>query len=268
MPMTVLVADPDDRTAVAFGAALRGTDFSFLGVVPNGKALLDALFSQHPWAVALDLSLPDHPAAPNVGWAATVPQIREIAPNIRTLVTFRPELAGLVRGTIAAGARAAAEKPFIREEILGALQHLATDRPAQNFFARARRVPRSLSLRYRISSGANTSITRIGHARNVSETGLFLALSEKLPARSVVQFDVELPDRTTVRGRGQVVREVSVAAAGGAGCGVAIFEMEAPHRARLREFIARVLAGDPGVTAETRGPGALKPPGVLQPARG
>ena len=125
MALSVLVADPDDHAAVAFGSALRGTEFAFAGSVSHGKALLDALFTYSPWAVAIDLSLPDHPAAPNVGWASTAHQLLELAPQLRTIVTFKPELAGLVPGTLRAGVRSFAEKPYLRDEVLAALRHAA-----------------------------------------------------------------------------------------------------------------------------------------------
>jgi DNA-binding NarL/FixJ family response regulator len=252
MPLTVLVADPDDRTAVAFGAALRGSEFSFVGAASNGKALLDALFSRYPWAVALDLSLPDHPAAPNIGWASTVPQIREIAPNVRTLVTFRPEFSSLVPGALSAGARAFAEKPFLREEILAALRHLASDRPRCGYFARSRRVARPLAVRYRTSRGATTSVTRPGVSRNISESGVRVACSERLAPRSVLSVDIELPDRTSLHARGQVVREIGQDPSGAYEYGVGIFEMEPGHRAKLRDLVEKVLSGDPSVSGDTR----------------
>lgn len=245
MPLSVLVADPDDRAAVALGSALRGTEFAFAGRVSHGKALLDALFTYAPWAVALDLSLPDHPAAPNVGWAATVHQLGEIAPQVRTIVTFRPELSGLVPGTLRSGARAFAEKPFLRDEVLAALRHASSDAPVQRFHSRSRRIPRPLPLRYRTSSGGNTAVARVGISRNVSETGILASLTEKLPLRSVVHVDLELPDRSTVRGRGQVVRDGGAAPGAAYEYGVALFEIDPPNRGRLRDFIGRVLSDDP-----------------------
>jgi len=267
MPLSVLVADPDDRAAVAFGNALRGTEYSFAGSVSHGKALLDALFTYSPWAVALDLSLPDHPAAPNVGWASTVPQLIEIAPQLRMIVTFRPEFAGLVPGTLRAGARSFAEKPSLREEILAALRHAGSEAPAQKFHARSRRIPRPLALRYRVSSGSNTSVTRVGLSRNVSETGLLASVTEKLPLRSVVNVDLELPDRSTIRGRGQVVRDAGAAPGAAFDYGVALFEMDGVNRDRLKDFIGRVLAGDPSVSSDTRRIAIESGPAVLRSAR-
>ncbi|MEK7466274.1 MAG: PilZ domain-containing protein [Planctomycetota bacterium] len=267
MPLSVLVADPDDRAAVAFGSALRGTEFAFAGSVSHGKALLDALFTYSPWAVALDLSLPDHPAAPNVGWASTAPQLLEIAPQLRTIVTFRTELVGLVPGTLRAGVRSFAEKPYLREEILAALRHAASDLPPQRFHARSRRIPRSLALRYRTSSGSNTSVARVGLSRNLSETGLLASVPEKLPMRSVVHVDIELPDHSTIRGRGQVVREAGASPGAAFDYGVALFEMDDPNRTRLKGFIGRVLAGDPTVSADTRRAVSDAGPSVVRSAR-
>ncbi len=256
MPLTVLVADPDDRAAVALGTALRGTEFAFAGRVSHGKALLDALFTYSPWAVALDLSLPDHPAAPNVGWAATVHQLGEIAPQVRTIVTFRPELSGLVPGTLRSGARAFAEKPFLRDEILAALRHAASDQAVLRFHSRARRIPRPLPIRYRTSGGSNTAIVRVGISRNVSETGILASVTEKLPLRSVVNVDLEMPDRSTVRGRGQVVRDGGAAPGAAYEYGVALFEVDGASRGRLRDFIGQSLSADP---AEPRVPAGLQP---------
>lgn len=267
MALSVLVADPDDHAAVAFGSALRGTEFAFAGSVSHGKALLDALFTYAPWAVAIDLSLPDHPAAPNVGWASTAHQLLELSPQLRTIVTFKPELAGLVPGTLRAGVRSFAEKPYLREEILAALRHAATDLPAQKFHARSRRIPRPLAIRYRTSSGSNTSVARIGLSRNVSETGLLASVAEKLPMRSVVQVDIELPDRSTIRGRGQVVREAGAAPGAAYDYGVALFEMDDNSRTRLKAFIGRVLAGDPTASADTRRAAAEPGSAVLRAAR-
>jgi DNA-binding NarL/FixJ family response regulator len=261
MPLSVLVADPDDRAAVAFGSALRGTEFQFAGSVSHGTALLDALFTYSPWAVALDLSLPDHPAAPNVGWASTAPQLLEIAPQLRTIVTFKPELVGLVPGALRAGVRSVAEKPYLREEVLSALRHATTDKPAQRFHARSRRVPRPLAIRYRTSSGANTSVARVGLSRNLSETGLLASVTEKLPMRGVVHVDIELPDRSTIRGRGQVVRDAGASEGAAFDYGVALFEMDESNRARLRGFIGRVLAGDPTIAGDANR--RAVPPGTV-----
>lgn len=247
MPLSVLVADPDDRAAVSLGAALRGTEFSFAGRVSHGKALLDALFAYSPWAVAIDLSLPDHPAAPNVGWVATVHQLRELAPQVRTLVTFRPEHAGLVPGALRSGARAFAEKPYLREEVLAGLRHAAGDAAPLRYHARARRIPRPLPLRYRLAAGGQTSVTRVGISKNISETGILASTPEPLPFRSVVHVEVELPNRATIRGRGQVVRDAGTAAGAAWDRGVALFEMDAANRARLHEFIDHTLAGDSSV---------------------
>lgn len=251
MPQSVLVADPDDRAAVAFGSALRGTEFSFAGSVTNGKALLDAVFSVNPWAVALDLALPDHPAAPNLGWAATVPQLKEIAPQVRPLITFRPEMVGLVPGALRSGARAFVEKPYLREEVLAALRHAASDQPALRYYNRSRRVARSLTIRYKSIGGGNTTVTRVGVSLNISETGILASTPERLPARSVVMVDLELPDRSTLRCRGQVVREIASPGAAPE-YGIALFEMEPANRLRLRDFIARVLNGDAGPAGDPK----------------
>jgi CheY-like chemotaxis protein len=254
MPRTVLVADPDPRSAVAFSTLLRHTDYAFAGAVAHGRALVDAVWKLTPWAVAVDLSLPDHPSAPNVGWVATVHHLREIAPAVRTLLTFEPHQAGLVPGAMAGGARAFAEKPFLGAEILAALDRLQTDLPPPGFFARARRVPRNLTLRYRVAgAGAGcTAITRVGLVRDLSETGFGLQLPEPVPLRTVLLIDVELPDRTSFRGRSQLVREIrSDRGTSRFEYGAALFDAPAADRARLRDFIARVLAGDPVATGDT-----------------
>ncbi|MBI2923497.1 MAG: PilZ domain-containing protein [Planctomycetes bacterium] len=253
MPRTVLVADPDPAAALAFGAALKGTDYVYAGAVNNGKALIDAVFAVGPWAVAADISLPDHPQAPSVGWVATFHHLREVAPFVHTLATCIPAQLGLVPASIGGGARAFAEKPYLKTEILAALDRLDTQLPPQPFFARSRRVPRTLALRFRqTAAGGGTTITKVGLVRNMSETGLRIALPEPIAPRTVLFADIELPDRSVIRGRGQIVREALVDR--GARIfeyGLALFDVETAHRAKLKEFISRVLAGDPIATGDT-----------------
>lgn len=252
MPRTVLVADPDPRTALAFAAALKGTDYAFAGVVENGKDLIDAVFSVGPWAVAADISLPDHPLAPSVGWVATFHHLREIAPSVHTLATCEPGQLGLVPASIGGGARALAEKPYLKIEVLAALDHLGTDLPPQPFFARTRRVPRTLALRFRQTAAGGTGISKVGLIRNLSETGLRIAIPEPVAPRTVLFTDIELPDRSVVRGRGQVVREALIdRSARVFEYGLALFDVETSHRAKLRDFIAKLLAGDPIATGDT-----------------
>lgn len=252
MPRTVLIADPDPRASVAFATALRNTDFAVAGNAANGRELLDAVFRVGPWAVAVDLSLPDHPQAPNVGWVATAWHLREIAPFVQVMITFNADQLGLVPASLGGGARAFAEKPYLKEEILAALTHLTTDLPRAPFFARSRRVPRPLALRYRLTASGQTAVTRVGLVRNVSETGVSVAVSEPLPHRAVLFTDIELPDRSVVRSRGQVVREIrSPRNPGVYEYGLALFDLDATQRARLRDFIRRALAGDPALAGDT-----------------
>lgn len=246
MPPTkpVLVADPDPSAVQAISVRLRGTEFEFAGSAAHGKALIDAVFARSPWAVVVDLSLPDHPAAPNVGWTSTVPVLKEIAPQVRTVVTYAPEFAGLVPGSLRNGARAFAEKPHLRRELLGALRHAASDLPPMNFHCRARRVPGGVPMSYSCLSGPDPARVRQGISRNLSETGLLAGLSERLPVRSHLQIDLRIPRGRAIQAKGQVVRELGWSQ-GSFYCGVAIFAMDRHARDRLGEFIAGQLSDEP-----------------------
>jgi DNA-binding NarL/FixJ family response regulator len=236
MTRTVLVADPDPAAAPAIAAALRDTDFAIAGSSANGKALVEDLHRLSPWAVAASLSLPDHPATPGFGWIATTWRLREIAPQARVFVTFSPEQAGLVPSALAGGARAYVEKPFAREDVLGALHRLAGGQPAPPYFARARRVHAPLHLRWRSIVPGRTSVQRLALVRNISVTGLRAVFQDPPPVRSVLAVEIDLPDRSVIRARAQVVRD-----AGSLEAGLALFAFDKDSSPRLAALVARSL---------------------------
>lgn len=263
MSLTVLVADPDPRAPAAFAGALYGTEYTLVAAVSNGKALLDTIAKLTPWAIAVSLSLPDHELAPDVGWVGTVHHLGRIAPHMLTMVTFTADQRGLVPSSLADGARAYAEKPFLREEILAALDHLGTDEPAAPYFARARRIPRTLPFRFSCGAAGSTLILRDGVLRDLSETGFRIAVPESLAQGSVVSLDLTLPDWTTIHGRTQVVRECSAPEPGLREYGVALFEIEPSQRARLRGFISRILSGEVPAAGDASMPETRRVGGVV-----
>jgi DNA-binding NarL/FixJ family response regulator len=242
MPRTVLVADPNSVAAVSFATLLRGTPYTFQGSVSNGKSLVDAVWRLTPWAVALDLSLPDHPETPGVGWVAATAHLREIAPWLKIAVTCTPEARNLVPAALAAGAFAYVEKPYAREEILKALNHLHSDAAPMSFYVRARRLTRKLPARYSTAE-VNASGRRVALVQNLSETGVCLKSEEELAVRSVVSLEIDLPDRVAVRGRAQIVRATRNND-GQSEHGLAFVDLESPARERLKQFIARALASE------------------------
>jgi DNA-binding NarL/FixJ family response regulator len=239
MPHSVIVADPDPRAAAHLAAALLGSPFTCVATATHGKALRDALASHNPLVVAADLALPDHPLALGLGWVATAAVVRDLAPDTHVLVTYAPEQAGLVPASLAGGARAYAEKPYLREEILDALHRLTAGRDPLPFFARARRIARALACRFRQSVPGAPVCSAV--TRNVSETGLGIATPENLPLRSLVQVEVQLPDRAVVRARAQVVRVVRSDPGYGYEYGLALFDLDGVNRGALRAYIQKTL---------------------------
>ena len=242
MARTVLVADPNSVAAVSFATLLRGTPYSFQGSVAHGKALVDAVWRLTPWAVSLDLSLPDHPDTPGVGWVAATAHLREIAPWLKIAVTCTPETRNLVPAALAAGASAYIEKPYARGEILQALNHLHSEAPPMAFYVRARRLSRKLSARYS-ASNENPPTRRVGFVQNLSETGVCLKSTEEMPVRSVLALEIDLPDRLAIRGRAQIVR-ASRHSDGQTEHGLAFVDLDGVSRDRLKQFIARSLASE------------------------
>jgi DNA-binding NarL/FixJ family response regulator len=238
MTRTVLVADPDPEALPAVSAALRDSEFSVIGASAHGKALVEDLHRLAPWAVAASLSLPDHAATPGFGWIATSWRLRELSPQTRVLLTFSPHQAGLVPAALAGGARAYAEKPFVREELLSALRRLASGQAAPPFFARARRVPAPLPMRWRSSLPGRTAVQRLALIRNVSVTGVRAAFQDLPPVRAVLSVEIDLPDRSVVRGRAQVVREAGLGEAG-----LALFALDRDSAGHLKHAVERALPG-------------------------
>ncbi|MBI2923498.1 MAG: PilZ domain-containing protein [Planctomycetes bacterium] len=247
MSRTVLVADPNSVAAVSFATLLRGTPYTFQGSVAHGKALVDAVWRLTPWAVALDLSMPDHPDTPGVGWVAATAHLREIAPWLKIAVTCTPETRNLVPAALAAGACAYIEKPYAKEEILQAMGHLHADAAPMTFYVRARRLSRKLQARY-LRGNENPPTRRIALVQNVSETGVCLKSEEELPVRTVVALEIDLPDRVAIRGRAQIVR-ANRNNDGQTEHGLAFVDLDNPSRDRLRQFIARALASEQYSTA-------------------
>ncbi|NUN50128.1 MAG: PilZ domain-containing protein [Candidatus Brocadiae bacterium] len=247
MARTVLVADPNSVAAVSLATLMRGTPYTFQGTVSHGKALVDAVWRLTPWAVALDLSLPDHPETPGVGWVAATAHLREIAPWLRIAVTSTPETRNLVPAALAAGASAYIEKPYARGEILKAFNHLHSDAPPMAFYVRARRVEKKLTARF--STGQEAPAQRhLALVENVSETGVCLKSEQELPMRSVVSLEIDLPERLAVRGRAQIVRS-GRNADGQSEHGLAFVELDNGGRERIRQFITRSLANEQYHTA-------------------
>jgi DNA-binding NarL/FixJ family response regulator len=242
MSRTILVADPNSVAAVSFATLLRGSPYTFQGSVSHGKALVDAVWRLTPWAVALDLSLPDHPDTPGVGWVAATAHLREIAPWLKIAVTCTPETRNLVPAALAAGASAYIEKPYAREEVYKALNHLHADAPPMHFYVRARRLTRKLQARY-VAPNEVPPMRRIALVQNVSETGVCLRSDQELPVRTVLSLEIDLPDRVAIRGRAQIVR-ANRNTDGQTEHGLAFVDLDTNSRDRLRQFIARALASE------------------------
>ncbi|NUN47298.1 MAG: PilZ domain-containing protein [Candidatus Brocadiae bacterium] len=239
MPRSVLVADPRPVASVAFGTLLRGSDYTFVGSVAHGRALLDAVHRLGPWAVTVDLGLPDHPSTPGVGWVNAARVLIETAPAVRVVVTCSVETRNLVPASLAAGVKAYIEKPYLRDEILRAFDHVSADRPAMPFFLRARRIARRLGVRW-LKDGDAAAARRPGTVLNLSETGVCLRTADEVRARDVLQMELDLPGAAPVRGRGQVVRQVP-SPEGGWDLGIAFVDLDPGARDRLRQFVERVL---------------------------
>lgn len=245
MARTLLVADPNTVASNSLESLLRSTSFTHAGSVAHGKALVDSVRRLKPWAIALDLSLPDHPDSPGVGWVAATAHLRQIAPDLRIIVTCSPENRNLVPAAFAAGARAYIEKPYARGEVLHALNHLAADAPPMNFYVRARRLSQRLSARYApLAFQGATREKCAASVANVSETGVCLESNSEIPLRSIITLEIDLPDRGEIRGRAQILRSTR-GGVGPAEHGIAFVELENAARERLRSFIARTLASEP-----------------------
>ena len=242
MAQTILVADPNSVAAVSFATMLRGSAYSFQGSVSNGKTLVDAIWRLTPWAVALSVSLPDHPDTPGFGWVAATARLREIAPWLRIAVTCVPETRNLVSSALAAGANAYIEKPYAREEIFSALHHLNSDASPMAFYVRARRLARKLMARY-VTTRAASAVRQPALVQNVSETGLCLKSAQEMPVRTVLALEIDLPDRVGIRGRAQIVRAIR-GDDGQTAHGLAFVDLDTDCRERLRQFIARALVSE------------------------
>jgi DNA-binding NarL/FixJ family response regulator len=248
MAQSILIADPKGVAGVAFATHLRGSPYSFVGTVSHGKALVDAIGRLSPWGVALDVTLPDHPATPGVGWVAAVTTLREIAPWLRIVATADAEHRALLPAALGSGARAYLEKPYTRDEIMTALAHAASERPVMNFYIRPRRVAKRVPARVVTLYATGSAPRRTATVLNMSESGVCLHLAEELPVRKVFDVEIDLQPGPTLTTRAQIVR-TSRSDSGGYDHGAWFVDLDAAGRDRVLQFLARSLtAGSSGTS--------------------
>lgn len=234
----MLVADPDPEDAARLASALRDSEFRFAGRAASSKELLDLLWDQAPSVVALDLSLPDHPASPGVGWMSTVYHLRRISPNQRVLLTFSPRHVPLVPASILDGAGAFAEKPFLPAEVLGALRRLFSDDKRPAFYSRARRVPCLARARFRRPGRSPFESALL---LDLSVSGARLALPDPPDFGCVIELILELPGGREVAADAQIVRELPAQRGREAEIGVAFIRVARVGRDGLDRFLAAEL---------------------------
>ncbi len=117
----VLIAE--DHTVVAEGLeALLRDEFDLVGIVHDGRALLDAVESLHPDVIVTDISMP------LLNGLDAIRQIRSRRPDAKVVVLTMHREAELAADAFRAGASGYVLKVSPGEELMAAIRHAAEGR--------------------------------------------------------------------------------------------------------------------------------------------
>jgi DNA-binding NarL/FixJ family response regulator len=240
----IMHVEPSSAHREGLRKALAGTRYSVVKEAAYGDEGLFALGSVKPDVVVMCINAPGHRDEPGGGGLELVKRFVSHETGPKVVVTHTINTQYLVMNALRTGAVANARKPFRKDLLLEALGKAETSEAGTDAIRRRKvRLKTSIPVKYKKASAGFFTRMKSVFTSDVSEEGVGILVDERIPEKTVLKLQLQIPGGATITTQAQVMRSPWTADRGFYEIGLAFRQMSAQDREKIRGYILKSVEG-------------------------